>query len=196
MRKRKLVYGIGINDADYVTQPTINGKNVSCTFYRTWYDMLKRCYSEKLRSKYPTYADCSVCEEWLTFSSFKKWMENQDFEGKQLDKDILIMGNRVYSPNACVFVSTQVNSLVACSESSRGKWARGVVYHKDREKFQAAISVYGKTKYLGLRDTESKAYELYVPAKAAYIREVADTQEPKVRAGLYRHAAELEDTLK
>ena len=195
MRKRKLVYDIGINDADYFTQTIVDGKKVSCTFYRTWYDMLVRCYSEKLRSKYPTYADCSVCYEWLTFSNFKKWMEGQDFEGKALDKDILAPRNKVYSPDTCVFVTGAVNNLLIDSGSSRGRYKQGVELHACG-KFRAYMSVYGKRKHLKLCDTEQEAHSVYVAAKAAHIREVADTQEPKVRAGLYRHAAELENTLK
>ena len=195
MRKRKLVFGVGVNDADYIISPTINGRRVTCVFYQAWKDMLKRCYSEKNQTKHPTYIGCSVCEEWLTFSNFKKWMELQDHEGKQLDKDILITGNKIYSPLTCVFVSRQVNSLLNDRSAARGKYKQGVVLHSSGV-FRAQINTYGRTKYIGQRKTEAEAYSLYVPFKAAYIREVADTQESKVKSALYRHATELENTLK
>lgn len=58
-----IVYGVGINDADYVTQPTVNGGRGSCLFYQTWRSMIERCYSLKRLKKFPSYLGCSVCEE-------------------------------------------------------------------------------------------------------------------------------------
>jgi len=39
-------------------------------------------------------------------------MERQDWEGKHLDKDILIPGNKIYSPDRCIFVSSLINLLI------------------------------------------------------------------------------------
>ena len=191
MGKKRFVYGVGINDADYA----INGKDGPCVFHRAWSSMLYRCYSEYYQKKYPTYKGCSVCKEWLTFSNFKKWMEYQDFEGKQLDKDILISGNKVYSPDACVFISSAVNSLLNDHGSARGKYKQGVTWCKRNNKFISQISLHGVNKNLGRYDTEQESHAAYVKAKSSYIREVADTQESKVRSALYRHAAELEKTI-
>ena len=79
---KKLVYGIGINDADYAVTEwetiEVNGKRKKklvwgCPYYRTWKDMLRRCYSTKFQETNPTYIGCSVSDEWLTFSVFKSW---------------------------------------------------------------------------------------------------------------------------
>ena len=77
-KKQKLVFGVGINDADYSIQKVItivdeNGKRRQkqiwiCPFYKKWKSMLERCYSDKYRERYPTYKSCSVCQEWLTLS--------------------------------------------------------------------------------------------------------------------------------
>ena len=190
----KLVCGMGINDADYVVRPKISGRRVQNRIYSTWVDMLTRCYSEKSKKVRPTYEGCWVCEEWLVFGNFKRWMDSQDYENKQLDKDILIIGNKNYSPEKCVFVSRQVNTLLNNRRAARGSCRQGVVLRSSGV-FYAQINTYGRTKHLGIRKTEAEAYALYVPAKAAYIREVADTQEPRVKAGLYRHAKALEDSL-
>lgn len=116
----KLVCGVGINDADYVFQKwetiIVNGKRKQkliweCDFYRTWKSMLARCYSIKTQERQPTYKGCSVSDEWLTFSVFKNWMEKQDWEDKQLDKDLLFEGNKVYSSETCVFVTRMVSTL-------------------------------------------------------------------------------------
>ena len=186
-----LIYGAGVNDAGYAVNPKIN---VYCPFYRTWKNMLKRCYCDKDQDRNPTYAECSVSDEWLIFSNFKKWMEKQDWEGKQLDKDILKFGNKTYSSDRCVFVSGAVNSVLVDRRAKRGKFKVGVSWYKRDSNFLATVSIFGRMVYLGRYDTENEAHQAYVTAKAAHIRGVADTQEKRVRDGLYRHAAALEKT--
>ena len=119
--RTRLVCGVGINDADYKVElkrvvGRVNGKPIReidwiCPFYYKWRNMLVRGYSRKLKDRHKTYEECYVCEEWLRFSNFKAWMEQQDWEGKQLDKDLLVIGNKLYSPSTCCFVSRQVNSF-------------------------------------------------------------------------------------
>ncbi|MCX2693707.1 hypothetical protein OO256_22145 [Pseudomonas sp. DCB_CB] len=96
----KLVYGVGANDADYQVclTETVSGRRRSvwtCPFYKAWTGMLERCYSEKFQIRNPTYQDCSASSDWLAFSSFRAWMSRQDHEGKHLDKDLLVPGNKV-----------------------------------------------------------------------------------------------------
>lgn len=79
MSKKRYVYGIAYNDADYSVykREYVDGKIKiiwTCPFYRKWKNMLKRCYSKKELEKHPTYLECLVCSEWLTFSNFKRWM--------------------------------------------------------------------------------------------------------------------------
>ena len=146
----RLVYGFGINDADYVvkkweTVGYVNGVRKQklawvCPYYRTWVDMLERCYSAKLQERRPTYVGCSVSEEWLTFSNFRRWMEKQDFEGMHLDKDLLFEGNKVYSAETCVFVTSMVNTFTTDCGASRGEWPIGVNWHKRVGKFQSRCS--------------------------------------------------------
>ena len=123
-RKSKLVSGVGINDADYEVQKyaVVSGKRKRtwvCPYYNVWKSMITRCYSRVYQSRQPTYKNCTVCNEWLTFSNFKKWMEQQDHKGKYLDKDVLSAGNRVYSSEHCVFVTRNVNNFV--TEGNHGK---------------------------------------------------------------------------
>jgi hypothetical protein len=134
---KKNVYGIGINDSNYKTSITEqkNNKKIRlwvCPYYRTWVNMLQRCYSSNFHKKNPTYSDCIVCHDWLTFSNFKKWMESQDWQGKQLDKDIIDNGNNIYSPEKCCFVSHRVNSFLTDCGSKRGKYPIGVMFHKSK----------------------------------------------------------------
>ena len=114
---RKSVCGVGINDADYMVSQIVNGKQVACPIYRSWANMLERCYFRKFQDKNPTYADCKVCDGWLTFSNFRAWMLTQDWQGKELDKDIKIKGNKVYSPSSCSFVTTKENTTEALAKN-------------------------------------------------------------------------------
>ena len=137
MGVKKLVFGVGINDADYAVKPTVNGNRVWCPYYRKWFDMLARCYSAKYHKIQPTYIGCTVCEDWIYFSRFRAWMETQDWEGKQLDKDFLFSGNKVDSPSSCVFVDQVVNKFITDHGAKRGEWPIGVCFDKPTGKFRA-----------------------------------------------------------
>lgn len=185
---KKLIYGFGINDADYVVQIKYDVERVSgqrkqkttwvCPFYRRWFTMLSRSYSAKVQSDQPTYEGCSVCEEWHLFSNFKAWMEKQDWEGKHLDKDLLVIGNKVYSPKTCVFVSGVVNTFVIDCGSARGSLPIGVYWHKRDEKFVAQCSnpFTKKREFLGYFVCEIEAHKTWLTRKLELAQELAATQ--------------------
>lgn len=195
-KKKKLVCGVGWNDADYqiterqVTIDEYGGKKQKitwmCPFYWKWKSMLQRCYSPKLQELRPTYLGCYICEEWLTFSNFKAWMETQDWEGKHLDKDILFPGNKVYSPETCVFVDGKVNSFLTEHGAARGQWLIGVHWNAGAEKYQARCSGgSGKQKYLGLFNTELEAHKAWLSFKLDVARKLATEQtDPRVAKAL------------
>lgn len=188
MRPKKLVYGVGINDADYVvvkreTIGYVNGKRKQkqvwmCQYYQTWVDMLKRCYSAKLHERYPTYIGCTVSDDWLTFSNFKNWMEEQDWEGKQLDKDLIVEGNKVYSAETCVFVTEATNNFITDRSNARGDWLIGVCWNKEKAKFQALCSnpFTKKREHLGYFDCEQQAHQTWRKRKLELAHELAAIQ--------------------
>ena len=59
---RSKVCGVGINDADYLVQPTVNGKKIKCPIYTMWSSMILRCYDSKYSSRFSTYHNCGVDE--------------------------------------------------------------------------------------------------------------------------------------
>jgi len=186
---RKPIYGIGINDASYIVQPTINGKLDRCPYYATWMDMLVRCYSAKFQSKRPTYRGCSVVEEWLLFSNFKEWMSKQSWQGNALDKDIVIPNNKVYSPETCAFVTKELNSLLTNHAARRGSHPQGVDWNKKSCKYRAQIRIRGKFKHLGFFESEEGAESAYKTAKYNHILEIASEQDDdRVSGGLILHA--------
>ena len=99
--RKSLIHGVGVNDWH---ESTAEGSEAR-PFYNKWRDMLDRCYS----GSHAAYEGVTVCEEWHLFSNFKRWMDSQPWKGKELDKDILFKGNRVYSPSTCVFVPRIIN---------------------------------------------------------------------------------------
>ena len=191
--RRKPVRGIGINDANYATTKMIDGKNVRCPFYRTWTNMLGRCYDPKFHAKRQTYIGCTVAPEWLSFMAFRSWMTAQDWSGKQLDKDVVQPGNKIYSPETCVFVSPQINQLLVDSAAARGNFPQGVCLFKLDGKFQAGIKLFGKQKYLGRFDTQEEASKAYLLAKYDHILRIASGEtDIRIKQGLARHAKLLE----
>ena len=171
---KKLIHGVGINDSDYAVCPTINGKRVWCPFYVTWVGMLKRCYCPKWQAKKPTYIGCLVVPEWHSFMAFRAWMIEQDYEGKHLDKDLLIPGNKIYGPDTCVFVDSQTNTLLIDRAAARGEWPIGV--DKSRNRYRANIRRDGKLVFLGYYDTPELAHAAYCGAKAVIVWEAAQRQ--------------------
>ena len=135
-RNRKLVYGAGINDVDYCTQPKIDGKQVMCPAYRAWKGMLQRAYSKKYHAMYQTYVGVVVCNEWLNLSSFRNWWLANQVDGWQLDKDIL-SDDGVYSPNGCLFVPAWLNSFTLSNSPARGEFPIGVSFHNRDRIFMA-----------------------------------------------------------
>ena len=189
----KLVYGIGVNDLGYRTQVeekvTENGgkrirKHVfRCKYYAAWGSMLERCYSKKYLESRPSYIDASVCSEWLSATAFKKWMEKQDWSGKCLDKDIILPGNRLYSPDTCAFVLKTTNSFVTASDAIRGEYPIGVDFHKPTGKYRASCRnpFTGKNEHLGLFSTPEDAHEGWRKRKHELAQLVAATEsDPRI----------------
>ena len=185
---RKLICGVGVNDADYVVRPTVNGKRDMCHFYQTWDNMITRCYSAKEHARSRTYIGCSVCEEWLTFSNFKAWMEKQDYYAKHLDKDLLFVGNKVYSPDTCVFVAAVVNTFTTDSAAIRGEYPLGVNFHKASGKFQAQCCnpITKRHEYLGLFTCQYQAHEAWRKRKHELACQLAELQDDQRVAAALR----------
>ena len=121
-KKNKLVCGVGINDSmDRIEIDHITNKS-----YGVWTDMLSRCYSSKFHIKFPSYIGCIVCDEWKYYTTFEQWFDKNYVEGFHLDKDILIEGNKTYSPDTCRFVPPNINTILSASNSIRGDYPQGV----------------------------------------------------------------------
>jgi hypothetical protein len=190
LAQRKPIYGVGINDASYLTSSLADGVRKRCPYYQTWTAMLTRCYSSNYHKKQVTYIGCSVSEDWLVFSNFKGWMLEQDWYNKVLDKDLLVIGNKVYSSTTCLFVTQELNNLLNTKEAYTGLYERGVYWHKRDKKFAARCNILGKMKPLGYFSTEEEASQAYRSFKYFYITSVAQEQtNQQLKEALLRHAS-------
>lgn len=186
--KRKLLCGVGYNDKKGLINELIDGKRVKDHFCTIWSGMIQRCYSKKHQEKRPEYKGVTVCKEWHQFSNFKEWMKQQDWKGKELDKDILSPGNKVYSPENCIFVTSKINSLIKNNIKTRGKYPQGVSFSSRYNKFYAHCRVDGKSKHLGVFCTSNEASKKYKKFKGELIKKIADEQKDfRLRDGLLKH---------
>lgn len=172
MIKGTPVYGFGINDAEYPVNITegegLKRKTVwRCPYYQKWVNMLDRVYG----SQRPTYIDVKVCSEWSSFTTFKSWMQTQDWEDKELDKDLLGDG-KLYSPETCYFISKKVNMLLQLRtpEFYRGYW-------------QLTARLPDKTRHKFRRKCRESVFKDYVECKRLALSMLSDEDcPPNVRA--------------
>ena len=179
------VFGVGVLGAKYSTR--VNG--VLTKEYNLWYSMLRRCYSDISKKKYPTYEGCEVSDNFKSYEYFYEWCNEQigfGNEGWHLDKDLLIKGNKVYSESACVFIPSEINSLLIKRETLRGEHLIGVCWNKTSKAFMAQVSKNkGKSEYLGSFKTEIEAFKAYKEAKEAFVKEQANKFKSQIDSRAY-----------
>ena len=185
----KLVYGAGFNDK---TKPAnVDGKNVK--EYDLWQSMLERCFSEKFQTRYPTYKGCNVSDNFINYSYFHDWCQEQigfgniDDKGRSwcLDKDLLFIDNKTYSETTCVFVPQEINTFFVDRVNDRGEHPLGVYFDKSNGKFKARCNVNGKQQYLGLFNTAQEAFAVYKPFKEALCKQLALKWESEIDSRLF-----------
>lgn len=182
------VYGIGyLGEGKYKTRYNY-GKYIPQ--YITWRNMLGRCYSEYEQTKRPTYIGCSVVKEWHNFQVFAEWYDKNyyevDGERMSLEKDILFKGNKIYSPETCIFAPLKINDLFNRQPTTRGDLPIGVYYDTLNKKYKSQCQVIGKSRIgLGYFDTPKEAFEVYKIHKEKYIKEIAEIYKEKIPQKLY-----------
>lgn len=160
LRTSELVHGVGVVDI----QITEDCKGA----YETWRHMLRRSYAAEYKNRKASYEKCLVSDEWLTFSEFLKFYQQHNKLGFQLDKDILVEGNKLYSKETCCFVPTTINGIIVNLNGA------GVYFEKSKQKYRATISIKGVKKNLGNYNSFEEASKVYRLAKKNYITETAD----------------------
>jgi len=162
------VYGMGYyGEGKYVAKK--NGKMMRS--YKTWNSMIERCYNPKRRNKNLSYVDCIIDPIWLNFQTFAKWYYENYKEIKgvkfQLDKDLMVEGNRIYSPQTCKFIPHYVNTFLANKYKTNNTGYTGVIWRKRDEIYESRINDVNMNKniYLGRFKDPLEASEAYIEAR-------------------------------
>lgn len=149
-------------------------------YWRKWQNIFDRLRADK------TYQDCSICDAWLTYSNFEAWMETKDWHGKELDKDILIPGNKIYYPDACCFVSKELNTVF--KPQRKGKYLQGVSKWSD---------ISWEARCGGYYRTELAANHAYAASKVKRLMELMKQEsDPSVRMAVRKQIARLVECIK
>jgi hypothetical protein len=184
-----LVFGVGLNDVNI--QVFKDGKIIPS--YSHWREMIKRCVRKP-------YDNSSCCDEWLRYSNFLKWFNSPSSgyqNGYALDKNILVKGNKIYSPDTCCFVPQEINNLIQNNSNRRGSLPIGV--RKKGNKFEVFLSINRNMTYIGTFNTIEEAFAAYKQAKEKHVKEVAQKyfDEGKITKRVYdalmRYEVEITD---
>lgn len=191
MRKNSnLVQGMGVNTRDDLTR--VDGETTK--EYFLWQRMLSRC-TEKYWERFPTYVGVTCSDGFKNLDSFYKWCHeqvgfgNKDDKGRlwQIDKDLLIKGNKFYSENTCCFVPFTINAFLTKSASARGIYPIGVSVSKDGNRFIARCSDGNKNSiYLNTHDTPQKAFQAYKLCKERVAKELANKHKDQLDQRAYQ----------
>jgi len=160
--QKKTTYGAGFLGE----KPDAKNKQIR----KEWHDLIKRSYSTKFKAKFTTYKDVSIHQDWLDFRIFKKWYKANYIPGWQLDKDLLVPGNKHYSPKTCVYLPQDLNKAIMSVQVDPIRKDLGVTKRKD--KYVSSIKANGEVKHLGTFDTEEEAHKTYMVKKIEQLESI------------------------
>lgn len=172
--------------------------------YISWFCMLKRSYDKKYKIEHNTYKDVTCCDEWNKYSNFEKWYDENYWEcGEEkmsLDKDILIKGNKIYSPDTCIIVPQRINALFTKNDYNRNMFIGVYKDKKCKSRYVSKISKNGKFEWIGRFNTPEDAFYAYKEAKENYVKQVANEYKQKypnfphkLYDAMYKYNVEITD---
>ena len=164
----------------------VHKSKVDCKSYGIWGSMMSRA-NGSIEKRKPTYKDCSVSDTFKNHKSFHNWCMEQvgyGVEGYELDKDIILKGNKLYSEKTCCFVPKEINMLFVKTTSLRGKYPIGVSYNKTSGYFVSQTKMYGRNcvKY---SKNPVDAFLKYKEMKESHIKLVADKYKGSISVAVY-----------
>lgn len=159
----------------------ILARAVALKIHKMWVRMHRRCYCPTELLREPTYNGCSVHEDWHDLSNFRSWVLTQDFQGKSIDKDILVFDNKIYSEETCIFVTSALNNQLR----ARPGRTLPLGVSQTQNGFQGVIGVGNEYVYLGRYSTAYEAHRMWQVVKADYLENYSlDDESPSIRPRL------------
>lgn len=169
------------------------GRMISTVSGYSWCNINSRCGNRDGRC--PSYITCT--NDFTDFQEFAEWHVSQVGYGKgwQLDKDILIKGNKSYSPSTCILLPRELNVLFTKRKSHRGEYPIGVKMRSGR--FPASITSGSVSQHIGTYDTPLQAFLAYKVRKESVIKALAvkwkGQIDPKAYNALLAYEVEITD---
>lgn len=157
--------------------------------YQVWINMLKRCYCSKHQENNPSYIGCAVDEEWHNFQNFAEWYHshpNYKWGRYQIDKDILVPNNKIYSSQNCTLVPAQLNLIIGSDKDERGGYG---VRKRKSGRYEVRVIRFGKEHHVGTFDTYEEAHLAHLKARTDHWEEFMaslpeDAVEEKVKEAM------------
>lgn len=184
------IFGVACKGYENVNDE--NGNRL--TSYTVWNEMIRRCYKNHNTTQ-PTYEKVRVCDEWLCYSNFKKWFNENyytiDGDTVALDKDIMQYDSKIYSPNTCIFVPKSINAMFRTKKQSKTAYLPiGISLDKrNNENRKFIVNAGINTKVF---DTIDEAFKYYKLNKERQIKQLADQYKDKIPQKLYDRLMEYE----
>jgi len=198
-----MIYGVGVSEGGKFLRSDVtedSKRKFSTVEYRTWYNMLLRCFDEDYHIKKPTYIGCSVSENFKNFQWFAEWCNNQvGFKSKfHLDKDLLVPRNKVYSEENCVFLPPVINAFLLKNQALRGDTPIGVNYHITQQMYKVRCGDgYGKRVNLGSYTCVEEAFNVYKRHKESLAKRLAEEYknviDPRAYEALMNYEVKIDD---
>lgn len=176
-----MMLGVGMLGSKYPSK--IN--DITTKEYDLWKSMIYRCFDKKTKDKNPTYKNATCCKEWLNYENFYEWLHSQENFNNwsdnrwNVDKDILIKGNKFYSPETCFLVPCNVNSLFINKSNYRGDLPIGVKRSGNSFLARCSNPITGRREYLGSYSTSYYAFLAYKKYKEDLIKQIAKIEYGK-----------------
>lgn len=151
--------------------------------YSRWAGILERCLVSD-ENFCPAYQESELDEIWYNYSEFKLWFFSQPILSKlkvadlHVDKDLLVQGNKNYSPELCCLIPKQLNSAIVIRNTSN-TGLPGVSHRNDypgtyRASSSAIVDGRRRTKYLLSSKDPLECFYAYKEFKEAYFKDLAE----------------------
>lgn len=161
----------------YIAKGKYNSNQLDLICRRTWKSMFNRCYGVVIL---PTYIGCTVSEDWHDYLNFKDWFISNYKEDFELDKDLIIEGNKIYSKDTCCFVPLLINATLSIKPNGNLPYGVKIEQYKGKISYVVRISIRGKREYLGVYKSETEAGNVYKRRRSEYLKELAEEYKDQI----------------
>lgn len=170
-----------ILDSDLMRLPRGFKHGIPLRIQKEYDSIHARCDPANTSNRQRRYEGCFVHEDFSTVVKYARWRDEQkfadsvDYLGRKynVDKDILVYGNKCYGPETCVFVPQQINGFFSFVQSQNNNYI-GVLRDKTSGKYYVNMSKWpgGKVRFTGFL-TEEAAFDKYCLEKESHSKFLA-----------------------